>query len=268
MNMTLKESLKKSYPQYSSDLNDIFSQAEELATEEKSALLRTLARYLEEGEKSSYRANTKALIRFLQDEQLLPIKGSVIDFGAGAGDLVTELALAFPKIKVTGLDLSPSFVRTFKNQKSNISNALMQVGVIDLPLSNKFDLNAAVISVLTLDRLRDPKQLIDNMGYFSGSKIIAALLPNNPIDDNPSRQDTPIIYTPKDKQITSGEGAQQDILEISKILESSWEQPIIVTKVPYTVQSSGDAQVYQLTVFYARGNQTIPDVLPSNQIKK
>ena len=239
----------EAYPQYGGALQTIAQAIENVSPEELSAFWLTLERYLAEGENQSYQANTSALADFLAEKGLVSNSTPIVDLGSGPGDLVAQLAQRLPNSRVTGLDLSPSFVARFNLQREDVGNACLKVGVIDCPLPTDLSTTGTAISVLTLDRLRDPAQLIQNMAQFTGHKVLAALLPNNPVDDNPSRQSAPIIYTPEGRRITTTSTIEGNIAELKPRLEAAWENPVNVNTVPYTVNSSGDQQTYDLTVF-------------------
>ena len=151
-------------------------------------------------------------------------------------------------VKLLGVDLNPGFVAEF-NANSD-SNSSMQLGLIDSPLDDlKLDGLVSVVSVLTLDRLAMPIQLIQNMSTFSGYKILATLLPVNPVDDNPSRQADPIIYTRFDQKIVPGNNAEEDQRCLRELLSSTWESEIQFSEVDYVVSSAGDSQEYKLGIF-------------------
>ena len=82
------------------------------------------------------------------------------DFGAGSGELITQLARRFPEIQMTGIDLSPGFVENF-NSSNKLPNVRMEAGLIDAPMLDAVVAvvakNSAAISVLTLDRVQNPK---------------------------------------------------------------------------------------------------------------
>lgn len=246
------EQLRNQYPGYATDIGIIEDATGSVPMSELGPMNFALQRYLLEGHENTYKTNPSALVELIKNRELIRPGQSALDLGAGSGDLVTALAELYPESQVTGIDLSPSFVDRFGRERTALSNALMQVGVIDCPLrgSRRLDPQSAVMSVLTLDRLRDPQQLIANMAKFSGAKVLACLLPNNPVDDNPSRQNDRIVYTTPEKRVTKRDTVSGNIAELNPLLEQTWGASVSVDTVPYTVSSSGDKQVYDLTVFY------------------
>lgn len=222
----------------------------EYPQEDQSIVRRTLDRYTEEAEQESYRTEPQALVELIRDQDLFRNSEEIFDLGAGNGQLVTEFALLYPDKTVRGIDLCPGFVRNF-NRKNTLPNARMDVGLIDRPLPDVPDNDASAISVLTLDRLTNPKVLIANMARFTRAKFLATLIPIVPEDDNPSRQDgKKIVYTREQNRIVRGKNRNEDRRDLQKLLEYEWGQPINSTEVDYVVISSGDRQAYTLGVFF------------------
>ncbi len=220
-----------------------------LSPEDKPMALRALTRYEREGAESTYSTEPQSLIQLIDDLRLLRNANWVGDLGAGPGDVVGALADKYPQLQVTGIDISPTFVAKFNRNKKR-QNAGMAVGLIDQPLSIGADNRTAAISVLTLDRLVNPKMLIDNMAKFNAAKILATLLPIVAEDDNPSLQGTKNIYTAPEKRVVPGKNARDDRQELWKLLQRSWNSPVEFATVPYVVSSSGDRQEYELGVFF------------------
>lgn len=271
-----EDALRKEYPNLGPAMQRMLEYINNLPAEERAMVLNALARYEKESKQGSYKTDPQALIKFLTDERLIDGSKILVDLGAGPGDLLYQLAPIFPDTTMVGLDLSPGFARNF-NRKTDfipgdpgyrdaslrinpLVSASMKVGLIDAPFKNEdFDLDkkemkASAISVLTLDRLANPRILIENMARFTRSKILATLLPVIPEDDNPSRQDDDIkiIYTRPENRIVPGRTAAEDREKLLRVLKDVWRKPVDTANVPYTVLSSGDKQDYDLAVFYAR----------------
>lgn len=246
------------YPGQKRSLQDLFSKIAELPPQDQVTALRTLRRYLQESDKSAYRAEPSGLSQLIVDEKLLQDSLMMFDLGAGPGDLLQELATIYPELLVRGLDLNPGFVESFNaSMRENFgSRGFMKVDLIDSPLQEAlFQMGrvSSVASVLTLDRLLYPKVLIQNMARFTKAKILGALLPNIPEDDNPSRQGAEkIIYTKPESRIVPGRSIAEDRDMLRRYLINAWEKPVEIAEVPYTVSSSGDVQKYDLSVFYSK----------------
>ncbi len=222
----------------------------ELSPADQTLYLKALQRYDGEAAKNGYRSDPSALLAFIEDKKLLRDSTAVTDLGAGPGDLVEALAQRNRELTITGLDLSPGFVRNF-NRSRALPNASMDVGLIDRPLPDiDPDNEASVLSVLTLDRLAYPTVLVENMSRFTKARILATLLPIVPEDDNPSMQMNKIIYTRDDNRIVPGRNENEDRQVLTQVLEQSWKAPVAFAKVPYEVTSSGDRQAYELGVFF------------------
>lgn len=244
------EELFERYPEQAVDLARVIAQIEELCAEDRVIVYRALERYWKEGADDTYRAEPGALVRCIQDKQLLEDSDDLIDLGAGPGDLVAALANANPFMDIRGVDLSPTFVDNFC-RRNFILNASMSVGLIDRPLPDIFDgNNSSAISILTLDRLSNPIGLVENMARCNKAKAIGTLLPIRPVDDNPSLQANKTVYTRPEMRIVPGRDADEDREALLKLLRKQWKQPVDFTEVDYVVDSSGDRQPYNLGVFY------------------
>lgn len=246
------------YLDQKTELEAVFRQIDVLPKEDQVIALRAMKRYLVEAINNSYQTDPAALTQFIADNKLLEGSEALLDLGAGPGDLLQQLALVYPDMRMDGMDLSPGFVANF-NQRNRLPNARMAVGLIDSPLRYRPSLdggnNASAISVLTLDRLARPRTLIENMAQFTRARILATLLPIIPEDDNPSRQgeDVKIVYTRPPNRIVPGRTALEDRDVLLRLLKEAWQRPVEVEDVKYTVSSSGDTQNYNLGVFYAHG---------------
>jgi len=242
----------KEYPEERKDIEKLLATIKKRPAEDRERLLKTLRRYESEGQNDAYRSDTRGLAEFVRQRKMLNGSRSLVDLGAGSGDLIANLALEYPEKRFLGFDLSPSFVRKFNGTAAG--NARMRVGLIDseetLERLNGIK-KGGVVSVLTLDRVADPLQLIKNMSEFVGAKILATLLPVTPIDDNPSivAAGNPIEYTRKEMRVTPGVDANEDKQALLTLLNRIWGKGVRVDAVPYAVESSGDVQPYTLAVF-------------------
>jgi hypothetical protein len=227
--------------------------------EERTIIERALERYDQEGEVGSYESNPGNLIEFIVKEKLLEGSSSLVDLGAGPGDLIEALRERLPGIQTLGIDLSPSFVEKFNVGRAT-ENSAMRMGLIDSPgLAERVgDLTGGgVISVLTLDRVADPRRLIKNMGEFRGPKILGTLIPIVAEDDNPSRQgEEKIVYTPQGNRVAPGTNPEEDRDALRTFLLQEWKEGIENIQLPYAVGSSGDLQEYVLDVFFTRPAQS------------
>ena len=237
-------------------LKTMYKKIAALPPEDRVIVSKALDRYLAEALKGTYKAEPGALVQLITANKLLESSDLVVDLGAGPGDLLREIASLYPNIPMCGIDISPGFVENF-NQSDRPANASMDVGLIDSPLTDadvRSTENASVISVLTLDRMVNPKILIENMARFGKAKILAALLPNVPFDDNPSRQDEgkKIIYTREPNRIVPGKTIAEDRDVLRRVLKDVWKKPVEIDETKYVVSSSGDRQEYDLSVFYTK----------------
>lgn len=260
----IEEAVRKRYPSQETALGKMFESINNLPSEDRDIVLSALGRYEEEARQGSYKTEPGALTRFIVDEKLIEGSDAFVDLGAGAGDFLFELAQRYPQIDMRGMDLSPGFVENFSEQ-ARVRNASLGLGLIDTPLNDSPPFmpfidcnlnprnNVSVASVLTLDRLTNPRVLIENMARFTRAKILGTLLPIVPEDDNPSRQgEEKIVYTREPNRIVPGKTVVEDRDALLRVLRDVWKKPVDVENVPYEVTSSGDTQNYDLAVFYSR----------------
>ena len=241
------------YPGESDDRTWLEADIAQRPPEDQEIIRRTLTRYDAEGEKNSYQSDPGALLELIEQEKLLEGSGSIVDLGAGPGGLVRGLADRYPETNILGIDLSPNFVGNF-NANDKPENAVMRMGLIDSP--GTVDrigpmTEGSVISTLTLDRVADPRQLIDNMGRFKGRKILGTILPIVAEDDDPSRQGEKITYTRPERRIAPGVTEEEDAEAVLELLKASWGEGVRAYQVPYIGESSGDRWEYTLWVFVA-----------------
>jgi hypothetical protein len=201
-------------------------------------------RYLMEGGVNSYSADVRPLIEFLTKEGYLggPDSG-LLDLGAGPGQMVEEWKKTGRPAR--GVDLSPSFV---------IENEDLRLGLIDneyAPLLDVVDGGfrpGLVMTNMTLDRVRQPKQLLSNVTnlsrQFGASFVVSSILPIHPEDDDQNAE-VKIIYTDPDHLLTPGKSVDEDrenILLYLRGLASDYD--IDVHTLPYTIHSSGEKHEY------------------------
>ncbi|HEY5714150.1 MAG TPA: class I SAM-dependent methyltransferase [Candidatus Gracilibacteria bacterium] len=248
-----ERALIREYPDFSVGLKLLFEEFNSLPSDERQAAYATLMRYVREGRDNTYASDVSDLVAFIEARALFEDGESITDLGAGPGDLVCALKEAYPQSDVSGFELSPAFIKAFNAQRKGMDEAFLEMGIIDdgfqVPQTAR---RQNVLSILTLDRLKNPKQLVRNMARFTGSKVLGTLLPVVGRDDNPSLQDNPTIYTPVANQITPGVDADEDKALLQAFLAETWGQEVSFGSVPYKVTSSGDTQIYDLGVFYTQ----------------
>jgi|GEM_PF-6206729 len=263
----IKSAEAETYRGETEDIERILTALDRRSREEQEMILDTVKRYNGEAE---YKADTGKLVDLIEKRRLVidTLPRRWVDLGAGAGDLVAALARTYARrglddfrIDVTGFDLSPGLVRAFNKKLSTPKDTSpqMRMGLIDDPyITEQLSLwkrKGGVSSILTLDRVANPRQLIRNMSTFEGAKLIGTLLPIVPEDDNPSRQENKIIYTPVLNRITPGKTREEDLAVLKSVLEEEWNGPVETAQVPYVVESSGDRQEYMLDVFFTRSTE-------------
>jgi len=88
--------------------------------------------------------------------------GRILDAGCGSGEIVIELALAFSKAEVYGLDLSEPLLQLARKAADDICNVVFQKGDVQaMPFEdNFFDV---VISMNTLHVVDDPVAMINEI---------------------------------------------------------------------------------------------------------
>ncbi|MSR67771.1 hypothetical protein EXS65_03040 [Candidatus Peribacteria bacterium] len=179
--------LFEQYPQQKEGLREILSQIAIQSSADQVSLRKALARYMQEALGKSYQTEPDGIVDLIRERDLFRDSDALVDLGAGPGDLLERLAPLYPAMRMRGIDLSPGFVTDF-NRRNIYPNTRMDVGLIDTPLSGIDSNNrTSAMSVLTLDRLAQPRIVLENMAQFTRAKILATLLPIIPEDDNPSR---------------------------------------------------------------------------------
>lgn len=88
---------------------------------------------------------TKAIGGLLPEQSAPPHEGNILDIACGPGGWALEMALAYPSIQVTGIDISPGMIDYANAQAhaSGLDNVKFQVGTITDPLpfpDDTFDL--------------------------------------------------------------------------------------------------------------------------------
>lgn len=89
----------------------------------------------------------------------------VLDFGCGTAELTTELAIRYPKARLTGIDFSDRVIAVAKDKLRSLSNIRLMAGEIDTaPLEpGTFDL---ILCVTVLQHI-DPARLPAILGRIS-----------------------------------------------------------------------------------------------------
>ncbi|NEP55757.1 MAG: methyltransferase domain-containing protein [Symploca sp. SIO2G7] len=102
-----------------------------------------------------YQANHKRLLEYIE----LPNQPKVLDIGCGTGRLLNRLAIQFPTLQGTGLDLSTKMI--YQAQQCNRHGTRLtyrQGNVEDLPFAEEqFD---AVFSTISFLHYLDPQQVM------------------------------------------------------------------------------------------------------------
>lgn len=164
--------------------------------------------------------------------------GSLLDLGCGPGDFIRGQN---PK-QVFGVDISPSFA---------YFNPLVRCGVIDAPMEDLCEQTgyknagrpAWAFSSLTLDRVRDPARLLENLEALGERVSVATLLPVVPFDDGPEVKN-PIEYTPVELRLTPGTSEEEDRRILQTYLEDTFQRRVTAENIPYQCRSSDGVQDY------------------------
>ncbi len=246
------EALIAKYPKQERPLRQLYARIAELSDRNREIVQGTLLRYTEEAENDSYRIEPSGLIGLMRDQNLLKGSDKLYELGPGPGQTIEELAPLYPDLDIRGVELSPGFVQKFTD-RNGYPNASMSVGMIDAPLAGiEAGNRSSGLSVLTLDRLSDPLEMIRQMGRLNRARIIGTILPINPVDDDPSRKAEGRVYTAEDKRIVPGRNAAEDRDELWNVLKREWRRNVEIATVKYGITSSnGDKHNYDLEVFYA-----------------
>ncbi len=225
-------------------LASIRSYFEKLGWETAAPQVRAMLRYYFEGCNTNGAGYTEDLsvYRNLGAPEWTQRGGQFVDLGCGPGRFVAEQGEGS-----RGVDLSPSFC--FKNER-------VDCGVIDAPFP---DLIAQInggrtlvgtgspswaFSSLTLDRVRDPAQLIENLGQLGKTRVtLATLLPVVPVDDGPNVQRR-VEYTPPELRLTPGSTEEEDRCILQEYLADRFRTAVQTTRIPYLCRSSDGEQRY------------------------
>lgn len=207
-------------------------------------------RYLMEGK--SYRAEVAPVIDFLEREGYLNgPQTQLFDLGAGPGQMVQ--AWKETGRPARGVDLSPSFVA---------DNPDLRLALIDDDYSELLDALDGdfkpdlIMTSMTLDRVRKPKQLLANVTnlarQYNSPFVVSTILPIHPEDDDASAE-VKIIYTDPDHLLTPGRSEEEDknnILEYLQELAADYD--VTVHTLPYVIHSSGVRHEYTQYCFCGR----------------
>jgi amino acid adenylation domain-containing protein len=176
-----------------------------------------------------------------------------IDFCFGNGEIMQILSSMGVRMK--GIDLSPFFV-----QKAREKGLDAYMGKVDVPeelLESEFGIAPGsqdfAISTLALDRLEAPRRFLRNFMLVlkeGGRFAIQTLLPISGIGDGDD--DEPIVYTPKQNRICTGESVEQDKQALVALLSELGAADINVCRLPYAVASRDGIQDYTVWCFFGR----------------
>ncbi|GEM_PF-4334750 len=242
------------------ELKKIRAYFEKIGLDVCSVQISALARYFLEGLSGEYQSDRSLLQYLLQKDGGDP----VIDFGAGPGQFVAEVRKLSSapdgfRINADGIEMSPSFA--LRNP------AQLRLGMIDAKWTDLQEQTGTTdeicrmaVSSLTLDRVRDPLQLIRNMirslvmTKRKGLLALGTLLPIIPEDDGPSVRKK-IVYTPPEKRIVEGYDLERDKRDLEGRLSAEGLTNITAEKIPYSVRSSDGVQQYD-NYFVFTGRRT------------
>lgn len=207
--------------------------------------INAMLRYFLEGKILDYESNT-APLQFLREERVLKKGQSLLDLGAGPGVSVELWNQENPGLLLArGVDISMSFVM--------IRAQMMSLGLIDsswqdLRQQSGVEDGAYEVSMsnLTLDRVRNPEQLINNLINATrkgGAIAIGTLLPIVPEDDGENVANR-IVYTPKELRIVPGEDPEVDKRRLQEVMETQLNSKVDVNNVPFQMNCSDGVQDY------------------------
>lgn len=174
-----------------------------------------------------------------------------IDFCFGNGEIMQILSSMGVRMK--GIDLSPFFVR--KAREKGLDARMGKVDVPEEQLESEFGIARGsqdfAISTLALDRLESPRRFLRNfmLALKDGGRFaIQTLLPILGVGDGD--YDKPIIYTPKQNRICTGESVEQDKQALIALLSELGAADINVCQLPYAVASRDGIQDYTVWCFF------------------
>lgn len=210
-------------------------------------------RYLVEGREHSYHVDVAPLMELMAAEGLMNGHHcGLLDLGAGPGSMVDVWrSTGRPGL---GIDLSPAFVA---EKSDRLRLALIDEGYEDILETIDGDFRPGLIMTsMTLDRVRKPKQLLANVTnlsrQFQTPFVLATILPVRPEDDDESAS-VKIVYTDDDNRLTPGKDATEDreiILEHLRRLAPEYD--VGVHAIPYVIHSSGVRHEYQQYCFLGK----------------
>jgi len=176
-------------------------------------------------------------------EKIIPESAkSFLDLGCASGNLLKEIKNTRAGSDTKGIDLNPKFVIT-----ANKEGIDCDVGFIDdeLTINHLYD---CVITNLTLDRVADPKKLIENV--YSSTKeggvfVIGTLLPIESHDARFTDGKT-TEYTPQAKKLTKGRSEEADKADLLAYLKSNFNTNVSVERYPYRQKGKEIGNYYLL----------------------
>jgi len=213
---------------------------------------RGFGRYFREGTENSYAScgiNGEILKMLFQYQSFAGLRG--IDFCFGNGEVLEELSEL--GAQVLGLDLSPFLVQSARNKNLNVRMAKVDVPPEVFAKDTGIEEGSQdfVISTLTLDRLDNPRNFLENlfMSLKAGGRFaIQTLLPILPIDDG--NVENPITYTSTQHRITPGQNVEQDKQSLLRLIYILGACDVNICQLPYVVASRDGFQEYKIWSFY------------------
>jgi SAM-dependent methyltransferase len=164
-----------------------------------------------------------------------------LDLGCASGNLLNEIRGCRKDLSLKGFDINPKFV-----VHANKKGVDADIDMIDINMPKlkgiKFD---CVITNLTLDRVADPRKLIENVIEHTrngGCFIIGTLLP---IESNDRKfADKVTEYTEPNKKITRGVDLKEDKEQLINLIRKEFKQDISLVEYPYT-KNSPKGELYE-----------------------
>jgi 2-polyprenyl-3-methyl-5-hydroxy-6-metoxy-1,4-benzoquinol methylase len=212
----------------------------------------TMLRYFIEGLHDSYFSNPAPTLDFLKRKGHMKGDQILLDLGSGRGDLVSSWNEAGQKSY--GIDLSPSFVAKNKN----LMLGLIDGEFADLQQVLGKDFSAQIIvSNLTLDRVSQPKRLLQNISKLASlckaNFLISTILPIKAFDDDAIIKNQ-IHYTKQSNLLTKGFDADEDHhLIMSYLKDLNPHMKLESGTMSYHVNSYSGLKDYSKYYFYASG---------------
>ncbi|MCP4215422.1 MAG: amino acid adenylation domain-containing protein, partial [bacterium] len=216
-----------------------------------SILYNSFCRYLCEGHANTYSSagiNIHVLKRLLSIPEPAGLNG--IDFGIGNGEILQALSKA--GIRMKGFDLSPFFVQRARGNGADVKMLKMDEEIDHFAQESGVEKGSQdfVIATLVIDRVENPRCLLENMVWCTkpgGRLSMQTLLPIEPSDDGDVER--PLVYTPDSKRVTPGKTVEEDKLYVAALLYEVGVRDINIQRLPFIVASNDGVQDYTVWTF-------------------